>query len=914
MTSKSKSIKNLILIAIMFVLTIIIGTLGLSVANADTASSRIDYIDKIQTSYDQLKDSVEPYNGVEVLDGVKASADYLIGYEGDVGVYYIGSVKDNAIAEKIYYEKMAQMSAIANLVEKATALKDYVNSLNQEEYNKVPWDDIERIEEDFLIQMDILKLFSDGNLNNEFVDQKYNEAIDAINGIDTKPAEEDLTAFKEEQKGLMVREYEIFVASNYYNGQTTTEQGDKLTEAKNQIDRQTTKSGILSIKSGYLSQLRNSLTLVEECYNDYVNAQINGGEFSISDIANAINLYSVIENGSYELSSGRRAPVEVAHSRLLSIYRAEKLAEAKDIYYKETNGEKLINRYSKYNSDEISQIFEDTRIELASLLTIEEIDREIEEAKSLTAEVETNKQTIYSEESAYTVTITATDNEYAFAPTAYVQVEDYEFYAVKKNVNRLLKKIDAGEGLKYEVKYYIDFTIIDENGRVLDEEEQNYEVQIEIDQEIAQTLGEDFKVIYYFNGVMDGYSNQDGEVTFEDKYQARIETIEGGQVLKFTTTHFSPYALCGTTAANGAGLGDQPIYCNPFLYVAIILLAIIVCIIVLIVLKHWKYKVVFKNNGGTRVKTRKFKKTEPIEMPSAPTKPGFIFGGWYANKKLTKRFVWYRMNERKSIKLWAKWIPINEEVAAIEDYYQALRAALDDYERVGVQIGLKEEESIARIIISNNKVLLYVCGEVEKYQEMGYEVYKSKDESNADIPVKFIINNEEDLYQGLEIIDIAMKSKGFTDKPGDPEVKEISEEERKEGFIFTFKNEKVADTLKEWFEMLRLQAKSFVMVGDSGTPRDLNGKFIVKAKRYADRIDLYLPVGNENSESVAGDPLYKDVPNKFVIKTAEDVPGALNAIEEAMISLGMKKYPRNASQLKTSGDSDTAFGYRIRFN
>ena len=413
---------------------------------------------------------------------------------------------------------------------------------------------------------------------------------------------------------------------------------------------------------------------------------------------------------------------------------------------------------------------------------------------------------------------------------------------------------------------------------------------------------------------MDGYTKTDDGATLEDKYLATIETGEGGTVLKFTTTHFSPYALCGKTLANGAGLGALPIYQNPFFYAALILLAIITCIIILIMLKHWKYKVVFKNNGGTRVKTRKFKKTEPIVMPSAPTKQGYIFGGWYTDKNLTKRFVQYRITKRKNIKLWAKWIPLNVEVASIDDYYQALRAALDDYERVGVQIGLNEEESVARIITSNNKVLLYVCGNAEKYSEMGYNVTTSTDEANKDIPVKFIVATEEDVYQGLELIDIAMKSKGFTDKPGDPEIKEISEEERKDGFIFTFKNEKVADTLKEWFEMLRLQAKSYVMVGDSGTPRDLNGKYIVKAKRYEDRIDLYLPVGNESSEDVSKEPLYKDVPNKFVIKTAEDVPMALEAIDESMTSIGMKKYPRNASQLKASGDSDTAFGYKIRFN
>ena len=300
-------------------------------------------------------------------------------------------------------------------------------------------------------------------------------------------------------------------------------------------------------------------------------------------------------------------------------------------------------------------------------------------------------------------------------------------------------------------------------------------------------------------------------------------------------------------------------------------------------------------------------------MPKAPTKQGYIFGGWFTDKRLTHRFVQYRVLERKNIKLWAKWIPLTAEVASVEDYYQALRAALDDYERVGESIGLKEVESVARIILSNQRVYLFVCGNVEKYREMGYPVTTSTSPENADVPAKFLVGNEEDLYMGLELIDIAMKSKGFTDKPGDPEIKPITAEERELGFLFSFKNDKVADTLKEWFELLRLEAKSFVLMGDSGTPRDLNGKYIVKAKRYDDRIDLYLPIGNENSEPATG-PLYKDVPNKFVIKTQEDMPIALEAIDESMTTLGLKKYPRNASQLKNSADTDTAFGYKVRFN
>ena len=930
MTSKCKSFKNLILIAILFVLTLITGVLGTSLANAESGDAatgeRKTYIHNIYDYYDKLEESVGEYNGTEVLQSIKSSADYLIGYVSDFtnGDCIIGSVKDDIKVSAIYAEKEKQLKAIEALIENVEEFNEIYDALLRDNYDNIPWDDIEKIKEDFLKEMDILKLFSEGNLNKDYINAKLEEAINKLDGIETKPAPEDLTEFKSQQKTLIEEEYNRFKASNYYSNTVVEKQAEALQKAKADIDEQETRSGIVSIKSSFLSQLRNSITLVEEAYNYYIESitNVEYEPLATDKIADIIDLYGDISSGqAYTLSQSRLAPIKVAHSRLLNVYKDRKLAEVEDIYYKANDkGEKLISRYSKYNSDKISWCIEDARVAVLDKETVADINTVMQTAIDEAAKVPTNVQTIYSQYGDYSVKITALDNAYAFAPTAYVEATNYEYYPVKKNVNRILRRLDAGKSadgkdLKYEVKYYIDFTIIDENGRELEEKSQNYQVEITVGEDIINALGQDYKVIYYYNGVMDGYSKANGVSTLEDKYSSTIETLEGGEtVLKFTTTHFSPYALCGKANASGAGLGALPIYQNPFFYLAVLLFAIIVIIFILIALKHWKYKVVFKNNGGTRVKARKFKKTEPILMPKAPTKEGFIFGGWYTNKKLTKRFVQYRVVRRRKIKLWAKWIPLNVEIAKVEDYYQALRAALDDYERIGVQIGLKEEESVARIIISNEKVLLFVCGSVEKYTEMGYSVTLSEDEANKDIPVKFVVANEEDLYKALEIIDIAMKSKGFTDKPGDPEIKEISEEERKDGFIFTFKNEKVADTLKEWFELLRLQAKSFVMVGDSGTPRDLNGKYIVKAKRYDDRIDLYLPVGNENSESVAGDILYKDVPNKFVIKTAEDVPGAIDAIENSMTSLGMKKYPRNASQLKTSADTDTAFGYKIRFN
>ena len=41
---------------------------------------------------------------------------------------------------------------------------------------------------------------------------------------------------------------------------------------------------------------------------------------------------------------------------------------------------------------------------------------------------------------------------------------------------------------------------------------------------------------------------------------------------------------------------------------------------------------------------------------------------------------------------------------------------------------------------------------------------------------------------------------------------------------------------------------------------------------------------------------------------------ALKVIADSMISIGMTKYPRNASLIKGAGDEDTAFGYKLKFN
>lgn len=159
-----------------------------------------------------------------------------------------------------------------------------------------------------------------------------------------------------------------------------------------------------------------------------------------------------------------------------------------------------------------------------------------------------------------------------------------------------------------------------------------------------------------------------------------------------------------------------------------------------------------------------------------------------------------------------------------------------------------------------------------------------------------------------------MTENGFTEKDGTPdELAEISDEERLNGYVFAIENDVEATSLRDFFEIMRTQAKSYVLMGDSGTPRDLNGKYIVKAKLDAEQMDLYLPYNNGNAEMVS-EEVFKDVPAHYIITDKDSFISAMNVINESMLSLGMKKYPRNASLMKQSGEESNAFGYRIRFN
>lgn len=66
------------------------------------------------------------------------------------------------------------------------------------------------------------------------------------------------------------------------------------------------------------------------------------------------------------------------------------------------------------------------------------------------------------------------------------------------------------------------------------------------------------------------------------------------------------------------------------------------------------YTVKFETNGGSAIDSVKVKKNETVTAPAAPTKEGFEFAGWYADKKLTTKYD-FAAKVTKAMTLYAAW-------------------------------------------------------------------------------------------------------------------------------------------------------------------------------------------------------------------------------------------------------------------
>ena len=406
------------------------------------------------------------------------------------------------------------------------------------------------------------------------------------------------------------------------------------------------------------------------------------------------------------------------------------------------------------------------------------------------------------------------------------------------------------------------------------------------------------------------YSYKDGKIEKTFVSGTKTTKLDGGKLV-FYTRSFDNFCITGT--------GLENLFTNPWTWVIIIAALILLIALSKVIAKNCKYTIKFVVNGGTPVHPIKVSKNEAIVLPESPTKTGLIFAGWYLDEDCTTRFIETKLRRRKGFKLYAKWAaPVSAEV--LNSYYDGLRTLMTSYGKCSFKptLGLVEKDLIANMFGEDNYLVLYLALKPAKAKEALGEgiVLTHKDKKFLSLPTKIVISDERSYYDAMKLTELTMVEKGLQLKDELPEKITSTEEERKAGFAYYVRNERVASSIADYFELIRIALKSYVLETDNGTFKPGDRFTFARVYYTAKEVDLYMPVvkGIKEIEKADRTPRFSDTPVHIVICDNGDMEKAFETIDKAMLAYGFTKYPENSNDLEDVVLSDTdGFAYTIRF-
>lgn len=406
------------------------------------------------------------------------------------------------------------------------------------------------------------------------------------------------------------------------------------------------------------------------------------------------------------------------------------------------------------------------------------------------------------------------------------------------------------------------------------------------------------------------YTYKDAKIEKTYVPDSKQTELAGGKLV-FYTKSFNDICVAGT--------GLENLLTNPWFWVLALVALILLIIIVKIIVKNFKYTIKFITNGGTAVHSIRVAKGEAILLPESPTKTGLVFAGWYIDEACTVRFIETKLRRRKGYKLYAKWAaPVSAEL--LTSFYDGLRTFMVSYEKCSFKptLGMMEKELIANMFGEENYVVLYLALKANKAKELpgGESASSHKDKKFAALPTKVIISDAKSYADAIKLTEQTMLAKGLQLKEVAPEKVTSTPEERAAGFAYYIRNERVAASMADYFELLRIGLKSYVLETDNGKFKPGDRFTFARIYYTAKNVDLYMPVlkGVKELEKGEREPRFSDTPVHIVICDNGDMEKAFDVIEKAMLAYGFTKYPENSNDLEDVVLSDTdGFAYTIRF-
>ena len=233
--------------------------------------------------------------------------------------------------------------------------------------------------------------------------------------------------------------------------------------------------------------------------------------------------------------------------------------------------------------------------------------------------------------------------------------------------------------------------------------------------------------------------------------------------------------------------------------------------------------------------------------------------------------------------------------------FDTLKAEVTTYtDADDLGLGLEEKVDACAIKVVGNNVELEVNLDLEDCLKKGYKVVKG-----TNLAVKFVVACDCDMDEAVELIEETMFVNGL-EKTSDAVVAESTEDERANGFEYGVTKAKVADTVEEFYKLIRVYAQSFVLADDGDVEeKALLKMFVARGKIYA--YLNYEAEGLNACDVVMATAGYKSF---VTVKNAEDCKKALAFVGAMMKESGLVRFP---SKVEMAGaDCTEGFTYTLK--
>ena len=233
--------------------------------------------------------------------------------------------------------------------------------------------------------------------------------------------------------------------------------------------------------------------------------------------------------------------------------------------------------------------------------------------------------------------------------------------------------------------------------------------------------------------------------------------------------------------------------------------------------------------------------------------------------------------------------------------FDVLKAEIYSYtDADDLGFGLDAKVDACAMKVVGKTVELEVNLDLEDCQKKGYKVVKGDK-----LAVKFVVACDCCMDEAFELIEETMFINGL-EKTEKAVITESTEETRTNGFEYGVSKDKVADTVEEFYKLLRVYTQSFVLADDG----DAIDKALVKMFMARGKIYAYV---NYSAEGLnACDPVMVEAGYKsfMTIKNSDDCRKALEVIGAMMKENGLVRFP---SKVEMAGaDCKDGFTYTLK--